>query len=801
MEGGLSTFMLKRSLHSRILVLIVGLISVGVIISIYWEIKNREKELLEEKLRASRFMAQPILSAIYEDMLEERADMARRLINSLSRGEGIDSLYIVRSNGVEEAFKDLKTIEEVKKEFGVVKPEWLIDHLDERENVARGVHTQEFRNALESFRKDWKRGELSYIDRTDPETPVFTYLQPIEKKSECNTCHATEGARGILVIRTSLADMYHILAKGRNEWVISGILAISIGAALLSLLIKRSITGPIQKNVEVIKRIAEGRGDMSERVEVTAEHEVGYLASAFNNMLDTLEKRAEENEKLFELVTKSKEEWVATFDAIQDLISIHDKDYRILKINKALARKFNSQPENLIGSRCFELLYNCSAPKCNCPHSRTLKTGAIADAEVDDMVFEGTYKVTTFPVYNDSGEVWASVHVARDITQEKMLREQLLHAEKLSSVGKLVAGIAHELNNPLMGIMGFSQILMDTPGDKKLDDIKDKLRKIYHESLRTAKIVQNLLTFARAKKTEREYHNVNDILKHTVELREYSLKANNIEVALDLEEGLPNTMVDLFQLQQVFINIMNNAEDAMVARKGKGRLEIRTRRNRRKIEIAFCDDGPGIPKEIIHKVFDPFFTTKDVGKGTGLGLSITHGIITEHGGTIDIATSEEGGAIVTIELPVVEKEQWAEVKKAVDHGATYSDLTGKKVLVVDDEKSIRETLHSILSAEGFKVETARDGREALEILERTKVTLLITDIKMPGYSGMDLYESVLQKHEYLKNRMIIVTGDVFSQDVKDFLAKCGCPHILKPFEPKKLTGLIQEVLSSEDDRI
>ena len=792
--------MLKRSLHSRILVLIVGLISVGVIISIYWELKNRERELLEEKLRASRFMAQPIMSAIYEDMIEERADMARHLVNSLSKGEGIDSLYIVRSNGVEEAFKDLKTIEEVKKEFGEVRPEWLTDHQNVKENVAKGVYTQEFRRALESFRGDWKRGAINYIDKTDADNPIFTYLQPIEKKSKCNTCHATEGARGILVIRTSLADMYGILAKGRNEWIISGILAISIGAALLSLLIKRSITGPIQKNVEVIKRIAEGRGDMSERVEVTAENEVGYLAAAFNNMLDTLEKRAEENEKLFELVTKSKEEWVATFDAIQDLISIHDKDYRILKINKALARKFNSQPEDLIGSRCFELLYNCTAPKCNCPHTRTLKTGAIADAEVDDMVFEGTYKVTTFPVYNDAGEVWASVHVARDITQEKMLREQLLHAEKLSSVGKLVAGIAHELNNPLMGIMGFSQILMDTPGDKKLDDIKDKLRKIYHESLRTAKIVQNLLTFARAKKTEREYHSVNDILKHTVELREYSLKANNIEVALDLDEGVPKTMVDLFQLQQVFINIMNNAEDAMVARKGKGRLEIRTRRNRRKIEIAFRDDGPGIPKEIIHKVFDPFFTTKDVGKGTGLGLSITHGIITEHGGTIDIAAAEEGGAVVTIELPVVEKEQWAEVRKAVDHGATYSDLTGKKVLVVDDEKSIRETLSSILSAEGFKVETARDGREALEILDRTKMTLLITDIKMPGYSGMDLYESVMQKHEYLKNRIIIVTGDVFSQDVKDFLAKCGCPHILKPFEPKKLTGLIQEVLSAEEAR-
>ncbi len=785
---------MKRSLHSRILFLIIGLISVGVIISIYWELKNREKELLDEKLRASRFMAQPVLTAIYEDMLEERADMARHLVSSMSKSRGIESLYIVRSNGVEEAFRDLKTINEVKKEYGEVKPEWLTDHPDEKGNVAKGVNTPEFKKAVESFKKDWARGEIYYIDKSG-ENPLFTYLLPIEKKAKCNTCHETEGARGILVIRTSLEEMYQILAKSRNQWIISGLFAVSIGGVLLSLLIKRSITGPIQKNVEVIKRIAEGRGDISERVEVTEENEIGYLAAAFNNMLDTLGKRAEENKRLFELVTKSKEEWVATFDAIQDLISIHDRDYRILKINKALARKFNAHPEELIGKRCYELLYCRHEPNYSCPHSRTLATAEIADAEVDDMVFEGTFKVTTFPVFNDKGQVWASVHVARDITQEKRLREQLLHAEKLSSMGKLVAGIAHELNNPLMGIMGFSQILMDTPGDKKLDDIKDKLRKIYHESLRTAKIVQNLLTFARAKKTEREYHNINEIIKHTIELREYSLKANNIQVVLNLAEDLPKTMVDLFQLQQVFINIINNAEDAMVSRKGKGRLEISTRKGRRKVEIAFRDDGPGISREIIHKVFDPFFTTKEVGKGTGLGLSITHGIITEHGGAIGIMSPEEGGAIVTIELPVIEKEQWAEVKKAVETGGAGQELSDKRILVVDDEKSIREALYDILTREGYKVDTARDGREALDLLDRSKVSLIITDIKMPGFGGTDLYDTVLKKHNYLKDKIIILTGDVFSHDVKEFLTKTNCPYILKPFEPKKLIELMIKVLA------
>ncbi|MCC6503024.1 MAG: response regulator [Deltaproteobacteria bacterium] len=787
--------MLNRSLHFRILFLILSLISVGVIISIFWEVENKERELLDEKLRASRIMAQPILTAIYEDMLEERADMARHLINSISKSAGINSVYIVRSNGVEEAFRDMKTIHAVKEEFGEIKPEWVTDHPDEKVNKARGVDTAEFKNALEVFRKDWSKGEVYYIDSSGGEQ-LFTYLLPIEKKAKCKTCHASEDARGILVIRTSLADMYEILRSGRNQWILSGILAISIGGVLLSILIKKSITGPIKKNVEVMKRIADGKAEISERIKVEENNEIGYLASAFNSMLDSLEKRAEENKKLFELVIKSKEEWVATFDAIQDLISIHDADYRIIKINKALARKFNSTPEELIGKRCYELLYCRHEPKMMCPHSRTLATGEIADAEVDDMVFEGTYKVTTFPVFNNEGRVWASVHVSRDITQEKMLREQLLHAEKLSSLGKLVAGIAHELNNPLMGIMGFSQILMDTPGEKKLDDIKDKLRKIYHESLRTAKIVQNLLTFARAKKTEREYHCINDIIKHTIELREYSLKANNIKVILELEEGLPRTMVDLFQLQQVFINIINNAEDAMVAANGRGTILIKTRKKRNKVEILFKDDGPGISREIIHKVFDPFFTTKEVGKGTGLGLSITHGIVTEHGGIIDIASAEEGGAVVTVELPIVEKAQWASVAKAVETGgAKENPLTGKRILIVDDEKTIRETLQDIFTREGFRVETARDGREALDLIDKEKFALVITDLKMPGYGGMDLYESVQKKYAYLKDKIIILTGDVFSEDVRQFLSASGCPYVLKPFEPKKLIEIAVKLLS------
>ncbi len=790
---------IKRSLHSKILFLMICLMTVGILTSIIWGLKNREGELLGEKLRASSFIAEPILNAIYKDMLEERADLARNLITALSHVKGLE-IKIIRSNGTEQAFKDLKTIEAVKKEFGKVKPEWLANHPDEPINIAKGVETDNFKKALNNFRADWKRGPIYYVEKTD-RVPNLTYLQPIEKKSKCNSCHTSESARGILMITTPLDDMYATLSRHRNHWIFSGILVMFGSAALLSLLIRTSITGPIKRTVEVIERIAKGKGSMNERVKKTSDDEIGCLTDAFNSMLDTLEGREEENERLFRMVAKSKEEWVATFDAIQDLISIHDKENRILKVNKALANKFNTTPEELIGRDCHDLFFKNDDPDSECPHNLTLSTGKVEDADYDNLTIEGSYNITTFPVFDDNGTPSATVHILRDITHEKLLGEQLLHAEKLSTVGKLVAGIAHELNNPLMGIMGFSQILMDMPGDRPIEEIKDKIGKIYHESLRTSKIVKNLLTFARVNKTEREFHNINDIICKTFEMREYSLKANNITFSLSLDRDLPDSMVDIYQLQQVFINIINNAEDAMVEKSGKGHISVKTGTKNGKIFITFKDNGPGVKKDVINKVFDPFFTTKEVGKGTGLGLSITHGIITEHGGKIDITNLDGEGLIVTIELPVLKQEEWAQVKKAVEQEqaaaqSSASRYRSKHLLIVDDEKSIRETLADLLEKKGFSVRTARDGHEALEALKETRFSLMIFDIKMPGISGIELYNEIVKKHEYLQGHLIAVTGDVFSADVKEFLSTTKCPYFLKPFELSKMMNLINSTMGN-----
>src|SRR3972149_5661858 len=758
--------MIKASLHTKIFSIVLGLLIIGVTVFVYWSLKSKKAALLQEKFQAARLMAHPILDSIYGDMLEERADLARHLLNTLKTIKDAERVQIIRSNGIEEAFQDFKTIEAVKKEFGEVKHEWVANHPDREHNIAEGVESPEFKNAFERLKKNWATEGIYYIEKADGKR-LFTYLQPIEQKSKCNSCHNTEDARGILMIS-------------------------------LSLTIRKSITEPIEKTVRVLRKISDNKGNITEKLKIESKDEIGYFAKTFNDMLDILKQKDDEQGRLMERIIKSQEEWMATFDAIRELISIHDRNSVIIKVNKALARKLGAEPRAIVGRKCADTLYRQGNGLQVCHHNKTLETGGIETAVTEHLSFDGTYEITTYPIYNELGQVGAVVHVARDITAEKTLREQLIHSEKLSSIGRLVAGIAHELNNPLMSIMGFAQLLINTPGDKKVEDIKDKLQKIYNESGRTAKIVQNLLTFARSRKSEKAYCDINNILEQTLEIREYSLTTSNITVTLDLAPDIPKTMIDFYQMQQVIINLINNAVDAITDYKGKGAIAIKTAMSTDgMIEISFKDDGPGIPNDKINNVFDPFFTTKDIGKGTGLGLSISYGIITEHGGRIDIKSHEEGGAIVTISMPVIGKADSHELKTPAKEAEQKPlNMASGPLLVVDDEGSIREALSETLSGEGFLVETAANGQEALDKMEKVKFSLIITDMKMPGISGIELYETILKRHPRLKGRVIIMTGDVISADTKDFFRNADCHYMLKPFNVKELIKLARKLLSS-----
>jgi PAS domain S-box-containing protein len=243
-----------------------------------------------------------------------------------------------------------------------------------------------------------------------------------------------------------------------------------------------------------------------------------------------------------------------------------------------------------------------------------------------------------------------AIVVGQDVTGQKKMQEELIQSKKLASIGELVSGVAHELNNPLTIIMGYAQLLIS---EKTLEDKhREKAQKVMDAAVRSKRIVENLLAFARKKKLQKQEVNINEILESTLMLREHNLTVNNIRLVRRFEEGLPLVYADGHQLQQVFLNLINNAFDAMFEANHKGTLEVTTCRNEKMIAIEFVDDGPGVPESIQDKIFDPFFTTKEVGKGTGLGMSLSYGIVNEHGGRIFLDCAYRAGAKFVVELPI-----------------------------------------------------------------------------------------------------------------------------------------------------
>ena len=391
-----------------------------------------------------------------------------------------------------------------------------------------------------------------------------------------------------------------------------------------------------------------GVGYLEERPEI----DEGPFLKEERLLLDVVAERLgkiTERKQAEEKVRKTAEEWRTTFDSIVDFVSICDKEYRFIRVNKAFADILKKKPEELIGKPCYEMVHGTKESVTDCPHKKTIKTKKPAMAEFFEPHLGIHLEVATSPIFNEKGEVTASVHVIRDITERKKMEEQLIVTDRLASIGELSSGIAHELNNPLTSVIGFSDLLLER---ELPDDVKEDLRVINREAQRTAGVVRNLLTFARKHETKREPVNINSIIEKVLKLRAYEQKVSNLEVDTRFASDLPEIMADGFRLQQVFINIIINAEHFMTGAHGRGTLTITTEQVGDIIRASFADDGPGIPKENLGHLFDPFFTTKEVGKGTGLGLSISYGIITEHGGRI-YAESELGkGATFVIELPV-----------------------------------------------------------------------------------------------------------------------------------------------------
>ena len=381
----------------------------------------------------------------------------------------------------------------------------------------------------------------------------------------------------------------------------------------------------------------------------------------------------------------------------------------------------------------------------------------------------------------------------QDKTDERLLQERLLQSEKMASVGQLVSGVAHELNNPLTGVMGFAQLLLARDLD---ETTRAQIQTIYGEAERAAKIVQNLLSFARRRRPTKEMADVNSLLQRVLELRSYDFAVRNVNLDMTLDTRMPRVWADPDQVQQVLFNVIKNAEQAMIDAHGGGRLTVVTSGLPDGIRVSIADDGPGIPADIQRRIFDPFFTTKDAGEGTGLGLTICYSIVDEHGGRIWTENLPSAGAVFYIELPVGVAE---ERERSDGDGASSGPpaaVMGKRVLVVDDEESIRALLRDILVLDRHSVALAATGIEAAQRVEQEPFDVIITDMKMPGMDGAAFYRHVRERDPAQARRIVFITGDTVSPDTRAFLQRLSNPVLAKPFKIGPLRDAIEAVLEA-----
>jgi signal transduction histidine kinase/FixJ family two-component response regulator len=419
------------------------------------------------------------------------------------------------------------------------------------------------------------------------------------------------------------------------------------------------------------------------------------------------------------------------------------------------------------------------------------------------------------PVEDAEGARLGWMEIYRDVTGEREKRSRLAQIEKMAALGQLISGIAHELNNPLTSIVGFAQLLLDS-ASRAHDAVAPGLEGreaglILAEAQRAGAIVRNLLLFAREEAPQRQPVELNEIIERTFSLRQYELRLENIQVIRRLEAALPLVNADPQALQQMVLNLLLNADQALAAQRPStaGRIEIRTRSiPGPRVQMEISDDGPGIPPEILARVFDAFFTTKPAGEGTGLGLSIVNAIVQSHGGEVRVESEAGQGARFIVELPASEaaaavppaRPETLQVSSAARR-ASAASRASRRILVVEDEPVVAQLVAEVLREEGHSVAAILDSFEAFERMTREDFDLLICDLKMPRLDGRSLYEDALRRGRIGPDRVLFITGDTLRPRTLEFLERSGLPFLAKPFMVEELTQAVHSVLERQDSAL
>ncbi len=493
------------------------------------------------------------------------------------------------------------------------------------------------------------------------------------------------------------------------------------------------------------------------------------------------------NARFFEMVRRAKEQWETAFDALSEGIAVVDDEGRVRRSNRALASLLGMPLQSVVGTPLGEALLGK-------PHglqdllAATRRGERPAPLVARSERLKRTLRVNVAHIPGAATEQ-SIVVMVEDVTEQQALETQLVQSEKLAAVGQLVSGVAHELNNPLTSIAGLSEFLLEQKELGKKD--RGHLQVIQEQAERAGRIVRNLLTFARKGSAERVPVDLNDVIRRTLSLTAYDLKLKDVSVERELSGALPDVFGDRHGLQQVVLNLVTNAAQAVAEnpRERPRDITVSTWFDGQ-VHLRVADSGPGIPDEVAQSIFTPFFTTKEPGKGTGLGLSITYSIVESHGGQITLEPrSARGGAAFRVDLPPAPADAVRPALTPV-HGTpavTGPPAVKRTILLVDADPAVQRTIKALFARDGHDVEVAGDPQHGLDLALRGGFDLVITDARAmaPGKRGTLLAEELVSRVPALRDRIIVATGDV-RPTTEETLARLGVRYVRKPFNLRDL---------------
>jgi PAS domain S-box-containing protein len=523
----------------------------------------------------------------------------------------------------------------------------------------------------------------------------------------------------------------------------------------------------------------------------------GRMSRIQGAMVDITERREIENK------LRQEQEFVRRLVAsFPDLVIVLDVEGRFTYVSGSMKEILGVAPGEFVG-QSFGWRTDQEGQAKLGELVRKITSGRQVHAQIELRTkhADGSWRVlrcSVGPLVDEAGKITGIVATARDITESKVAEEQVAQKEKFAAMGQMLAGAAHELNNPLTAILGVSDLLRERVTD---DAMRRHVELVLQQTRRAAGIVQNLLAFSRPPSQGRLKIRLEDVIRQALQVEQPALDRKNISVKFEAEPNLPSVEGDSRLLTQVFLNLIGNAEQAISSASSHGTIAISLSRTGDAIRTTFADDGPGIAPENLGKLFDPFFTTKRPGGGTGLGLTICLAVTKDHGGTIEVHSTPGAGASFHVLLPAAAVALPLSARLAIPEARSAGPLHGHRVLVVDDEESIREIVQEGLVARGMHVDCSESSEAALAYLGSNACDVVVCDSNLPGLTGEQLLERLRAGRSGSQPGFVLMTGDLVDSDAIKQFEKKGARIMQKPFHVAALASLLTEILQPQTSKV